>query len=58
MPTQQGACAHHWRIDAPQGAESRALCLKCGAERTFSNSETPRMSFSRRPVKPEPQRGT
>jgi hypothetical protein len=44
-------CSHHWRIDPPRGAESHALCLKCGEERMFSNSEATRSSFSRRPAK-------
>jgi Fe2+ or Zn2+ uptake regulation protein len=33
-------CAHHWRIEAPSGATSHAICRKCGEEREFRNSET------------------
>ena len=31
-------CRHHWRIASPNGATSRGVCKRCGAEREFPNS--------------------
>ena len=31
-------CRHHWRIASPNGAMSRGVCKRCGAERDFPNS--------------------
>ena len=31
-------CRHHWRIASPNGATSRGVCKRCGAERDFPNS--------------------
>lgn len=31
-------CVHHWLIAPPNGATSQGVCIKCNAERTFSNS--------------------
>lgn len=32
-------CTHFWRIAFPQGPTSKGMCLKCGEERWFRNSE-------------------
>lgn len=32
-------CRHFWRITPPAGPTSTGVCLKCGAEREFRNSE-------------------
>ena len=31
-------CRHHWKIASPNGAVSRGVCKRCGAERDFPNS--------------------
>jgi hypothetical protein len=31
-------CTHHWRIEPPDGAESHAICTKCGEEKMFPNA--------------------
>lgn len=31
-------CVHHWRIESPNGRESRGVCKRCGATKAFSNS--------------------
>ncbi len=28
----------HWKIESPNGPESKGVCRKCGAERQFRNS--------------------
>lgn len=30
--------AHHWNIEAPNGAESKGVCKHCKQERMFRNS--------------------
>jgi hypothetical protein len=30
-------CAHHWRIEAPNGPTSPGVCRKCGAKKKFVN---------------------
>ncbi len=35
---QPGECAHHWRIDTPNGAYSDGVCRKCGVTKEFKNS--------------------
>ena len=34
----QGACRHHWIIEAPSGPTSRGICKLCGAKEEFRNS--------------------
>lgn len=34
-----GPCAHHWRIETPNGTFSDGVCRKCGAAKQFRNSE-------------------
>ena len=31
-------CVHHWSIESPNGRESRGICKRCGAKRSFANS--------------------
>ena len=31
-------CQHHWKIDSPDGPESRGVCVKCFEIRMFRNS--------------------
>ena len=31
-------CVHHWRIESPNGRESQGVCKRCGAVRSFANS--------------------
>jgi len=33
-----GECQHHWVIDTPNGSYSGGRCKRCGAERSFRNS--------------------
>ena len=33
-------CAHHWKIEEPNGRTSKAVCANCGAEDEFANSAT------------------
>lgn len=35
---QQSACAHYWRVDAPNGPTSVGVCKHCGAIGEFRNS--------------------
>lgn len=37
----QAGCQHHWQIDTPHGATSKARCLHCGAQKEFANDLTP-----------------
>lgn len=30
-------CVHYWQIEPPSGETSEAVCIHCGAERTFEN---------------------
>jgi hypothetical protein len=30
-------CTHHWRIQAPSGTTSSAVCKHCGVTREFAN---------------------
>ena len=32
------SCQHHWKIDSPDGPESRGVCVKCFEIRMFRNS--------------------
>jgi hypothetical protein len=36
-PIPDGECCHHWVIEPPNGATSKAFCKKCPAERQFLN---------------------
>ena len=31
-------CAHHWRLEAPNGPMSLGQCRHCGDERSFPNA--------------------
>lgn len=32
-----GRCAHHWKIEEPNGTFSAGVCKRCGAEKSFRN---------------------
>lgn len=33
----QAKCAHHWRIETPNGPTAAGRCKKCGEEKAFPN---------------------
>tara|TARA_B100002052_G_scaffold262794_1_gene257494 strand:+ start:357 stop:635 length:279 start_codon:yes stop_codon:yes gene_type:complete len=35
--TDEVACAHHWKINDPDGPTSSGFCKKCGIEKEFVN---------------------
>jgi hypothetical protein len=35
---KQLECTHHWLLGRPNGASTKGICKKCGAEREFTSS--------------------
>lgn len=35
---KQLECVHHWLLERPNGATTKAVCKKCGAEREFPSA--------------------
>ena len=34
---ERTSCAHHWKINDPDGPTSSGTCKKCGVEKEFTN---------------------